>query len=360
MLQFSREPTKRRWGRISSMSMMRTARIPSSEGLCSGRQWSSFLNSNARQIRAGSRTWTRHSKSYDAERIKIENEWNDHLWSHALLWKASLWRCFWDCNHQILPSNWRHSKPPGDKYPIGKQKDGALSVIPFNSAHKFAFKVVRCKRPDSDWCVFLKGAPERVWDKCPNILCTKERSIPYDKKFKQAVDDANATFAKGGQRILGFAKYHLPRGWISRKPPLQVQWTLSMSTFLWIGSRSIGLVSLIDPPRDTVPDAIRSARLQESRSSWSLEISRLTAAAIAKTIGIFEDETSVEYQERLGCSYEEAVDKAKAIVVNGEMLTKAYQEDEGLPENKQGKKLERWLQKPQIVFAELHLLRSST
>ena len=33
------------------------------------------------------------------------------------------------------------------------------------------------------------------------------------------------------------------------------------------------------------------------------------------------------------------------------MLTKAYQEDEGLPENKKGKKLEKWLQKPQIVFA---------
>ena len=78
---------------------------------------------------------------------------------------------------------------------------------------------------------------------------------------------------------------------------------------------------------------------------------QLTAAAIAKQIGIFEDETSVELQERVGCSYDEAVEKARAIVVNGDMLTKAYQEDEGLPDNKKGKKLERWLQKPQIVFA---------
>ena len=78
---------------------------------------------------------------------------------------------------------------------------------------------------------------------------------------------------------------------------------------------------------------------------------QLTAAAIAKDIGIFEDETSVEIQERLNISYEEAVQKARAIVINGEMLTRAIAEDEGLPENKKGKKLEKWLLKPQIVFA---------
>ena len=33
------------------------------------------------------------------------------------------------------------------------------------------------------------------------------------------------------------------------------------------------------------------------------------------------------------------------------MLTKASKEDEGLPESEQGKTLEKWLKKPQIVFA---------
>ena len=46
-----------------------------------------------------------------------------------------------------------------------------------------------------------------------------------------------------------------------------------------------------------------------------------------------------------------AVDEADAIVVNGDMLREAYLEDEGLPEAEKGKKLEKWLQKPQIVFA---------
>ncbi len=33
------------------------------------------------------------------------------------------------------------------------------------------------------------------------------------------------------------------------------------------------------------------------------------------------------------------------------MLTKAAADDEGLPDNQKGKTLEKWLKKPQIVFA---------
>jgi magnesium-transporting ATPase (P-type) len=72
----------------------------------------------------------------------------------------------------------------------------------------------------------------------------------------------------------------------------------------------------------------------------------LTAASIAKKIGIFTEKTSVEIMEEEGISYEEAIDKADAIVINGEMLTKAAKEDEGLPEQEQGKILEKWLMKP--------------
>ena len=33
------------------------------------------------------------------------------------------------------------------------------------------------------------------------------------------------------------------------------------------------------------------------------------------------------------------------------MLNQAIKEDAGLPENEKGKKLEKWLLKPQVVFA---------
>lgn len=42
---------------------------------------------------------------------------------------------------------------------------------------------------------------------------------------------------------------------------------------------------------------------------------------------------------------------SNAVVIHGDEITKMSLEDEGLPESEQGKKLENWLSKPQIVFA---------
>ena len=289
-----------------------------------------------------------NEKQYNFDRQNIEKEWNDLYASMPYYEKPVSGDAsetaivkFFQPIEDILTTRAR--------YPIGKQKDGAPSVVPFNSAHKFALKVVRCKTATSEWCIFLKGAPERVWDKCSHVLY-KDREVPLDKEQKKIIENANVSFAKGGQRILGFAKYHLPRNEYPENHqfvfngPFEVDIPMDRLVF-------VGLVSLIDPPRDAVPDAIQKCKTAGIKVIMVTGDQQLTAAAIAKQIGIFEDETSVELQERVGCSYDEAVEKARAIVVNGDMLTKAYQEDEGLPDNKKGKKLERWLQKPQIVFA---------
>ena len=288
------------------------------------------------------------SSSYEADRAQIDKEWHElykimPFYEKPVSGDASETAIvkFFQPIEDILVTRAR--------FPIGEQKDGSASIVPFNSAHKFTFKVVKCKTADSDWCVFLKGAPERVWDKCTKVL-HKGKEIPLDHEQMKLIDTANIQFAKGGQRILGFALYHLPRAQYPEthkfqfNGPLDLDIPFNCLTF-------IGLVSLIDPPRDAVPDAIKKCKTAGIKVIMVTGDQQLTAAAIAKDIGIFEDETSVEIQERLKCSYEEAVEKARAIVVNGEMLTKAIAEDEGLPENKKGKKLEKWLLKPQIVFA---------
>jgi sodium/potassium-transporting ATPase subunit alpha len=48
---------------------------------------------------------------------------------------------------------------------------------------------------------------------------------------------------------------------------------------------------------------------------------------------------------------EEAFPLSDAIVIHGDQLTQMALEDEGLPESEQGKKLQKWLSKSQIVFA---------
>ena len=290
----------------------------------------------------------KNSSSYDKDRKKIEQEWDEHYKSLPYYEKPVKG----DASETAIV---RFFQPIEDilatraKYEMGVQKDGATSQVPFNSAHKFALKVVKYQTEGSHWCAFLKGAPERVWDKC-NKVFYNGREIPLDRAQKQLIQEANTQFAKGGQRILGFAKYHLPASLYGPNHQFQFKspfdLDIDMEKFCFVG-----LVSLIDPPRDSVPDAIQKCKAAGIKVIMVTGDQQLTAAAIAKQIGIFETETSVDFQEKFGGSYEEAVEKSQAIVINGEMLAQAYQEDEGLPENKRGKKLEKWLMKPQIVFA---------
>lgn len=115
----------------------------------------------------------------------------------------------------------------------------------------------------------------------------------------------------------------------------------------------MGLVSLIDPPRETVPDAIKKCKTAGIKVIMVTGDQQLTASAIAKKIGIFEsnEKTSIEIAHEEGIPSMQAIEKSNAIVVNGMMLTEIAKEDEGLPETEQGKTLEKLLKKPQIVFA---------
>jgi len=55
--------------------------------------------------------------------------------------------------------------------------------------------------------------------------------------------------------------------------------------------------------------------------------------------------------KKTGCSLEEAENQAEAVVIHGDRLTEFAAEDEGLPEEQQGKRLEALLMKPEVVFA---------
>ena len=55
--------------------------------------------------------------------------------------------------------------------------------------------------------VFLKGAPERVLERCSSILMNGE-DRPMDSSMKFLIDAANARFGRMGERVLAFAFTH--------------------------------------------------------------------------------------------------------------------------------------------------------
>jgi magnesium-transporting ATPase (P-type) len=56
----------------------------------------------------------------------------------------------------------------------------------------------------------MKGAPERVMDRCSHALINNE-DVPITPELRQQFEDINALLAKRGERVLAFAQFILPR-----------------------------------------------------------------------------------------------------------------------------------------------------
>jgi sodium/potassium-transporting ATPase subunit alpha len=112
--------------------------------------------------------------------------------------------------------------------------------------------------PDHSHVLWIKGAPERIWKKCGYML-TNGKTTKIDKKIEESFDKANEHFARNGERVLGFARILLkkedyPLGYkFDLKNPLKLPFADGTFEFL-------GLISLIDPPRENVPDAIKKCK----------------------------------------------------------------------------------------------------
>jgi len=59
--------------------------------------------------------------------------------------------------------------------------------MPFNSTEKYALSIVEYdNKGDSDYCIFIKGAPEKLWAKCAYILVeggNVKLDRDWEKKF---------------------------------------------------------------------------------------------------------------------------------------------------------------------------------
>ncbi|KAL4511036.1 hypothetical protein ABPG73_008114 [Tetrahymena malaccensis] len=168
-----------------------------------------------------------------------------------------------------------------DQYRIPENKEKNLARMPFNSTEKYALTIVERTTPTSDYCIYVKGAPEKIWNFCTYIQNGKKEEIindEWDIKFEKA----NKKFGKSGERVIGFAKLNLPREqYPLRNFNFYVQ---SPKTFNFPlkGYVFTGLISLIDPPKTRVPNAILECRSAGIKVIMVTGDQPSTAASIAK------------------------------------------------------------------------------
>lgn len=210
-----------------------------------------------------------------------------------------------------------------------RAKNNKVCEIPFNSTNKFQVSIHRLDDPNEDrHLLVMKGAPERILERCTSIVIDGI-DRPMTEEWKQAFNQAYMQLGGLGERVLGFCDFMLdakeyPQGYAF--DPDEVNFPLD-------GLRFVGLMSMIDPPRAAVPDAVSKCRSAGIKVIMVTGDHPITAKAIAKSVGIISEgnETVEDIAERLGIAREKVNprDAMAAVVHGGEIkdLTSAQMDE---------------------------------
>ncbi|KAJ3339758.1 hypothetical protein HDU83_007502 [Entophlyctis luteolus] len=179
--------------------------------------------------------------------------------------------------------------------------------IPFSSDTKVHLTIHRKAHPEGGLTLHVKGAPEKVLASCTTILLNGKSETLTDGHKLQFRDVYEKMACRGERSGLTF----------------------------------VGLVSLADPPKAGVADAIMKIRQAGIKVIMVTGDHPLTAAAIAERVNILSHPTREKLAKSTGVKLESVPeDDVHATVVNGENLHNFTEED-----------WDRVLSKKEVVFA---------
>uniref|UniRef100_A0A4W5RD62 Sodium/potassium-transporting ATPase subunit alpha n=1 Tax=Hucho hucho TaxID=62062 RepID=A0A4W5RD62_9TELE len=197
-----------------------------------------------------------------------------------------------------------------------REKYSKVVEIPFNSTNKYQLSIHDNNMAgESNHLLVMKGAPERILDSCSTILL-QGKEHPLDGEIKESFQKAYEVLGGLGERVLGFCHFQLP----DDQFPEGYDFDCEDVNFPTENLCFVGLMSMIDPPRAAVPDAVSKCRCAGIKVIMVTGDHPITAKAIAKGVGIISEgnETVEEIAARLKIPVSEVNPRdAKACVVHG-------------------------------------------
>jgi sodium/potassium-transporting ATPase subunit alpha len=261
--------------------------------------------------------------------------------------------------------------------------------IPFNSKNKYQVHV-HCTSADAstdtnDRIVYMKGAPERVLMRCTEYMNNDGSVVPMTPELAKQVEANQETMGNNGLRVLGFAMKKLPFAEYGADYPFSdgreercstANFPLGESAAIEAfeeakkagtvlkdekgkpldpphpksggGLVFLGLMALVDPPREAVPGAVAKCKTAGIKVIMVTGDHPGTAKAIAYKVGILWSPTAKDIEAKNAengvapgdVGYEDP-DGALAIVCPGWEFSDDMGDD----------KWDKILEHPQIVFA---------
>lgn len=151
-----------------------------------------------------------------------------------------------------------------------------VNEMPFDSDRKMMSTV---NRIDGEDFLFVKGSFDSIIDKCSHLLVDNKFLKLNDTKKKELKNVENEESNKA-YRLLCFAYKKLNKNY-------------KISADLEKDLAFVGMVAMIDPPREDVDEAIKLCKEAHIRPIMITGDSLSTATAIAKSVGIISNDSSV-------------------------------------------------------------------
>uniref|UniRef100_A0A6Q2XHX3 Sodium/potassium-transporting ATPase subunit alpha n=1 Tax=Esox lucius TaxID=8010 RepID=A0A6Q2XHX3_ESOLU len=197
-----------------------------------------------------------------------------------------------------------------------REKNKKVAEIPFNSTNKYQLSVHETEDPnDNRYLLVMKGAPERILDRCSTIII-QGKEQPMDEEMKESFQNAYMELGGLGERVLGFCHLLMPED----QYPKGFAFDCDDVNFTTENLCFVGLMSMIDPPRAAVPDAVGKCRSAGIKVIMVTGDHPITAKAIAKGVGIISEgnETVEDIASRLNIPVSQVNPRdAKACVIHG-------------------------------------------
>src|SRR5262249_49211260 len=172
--------------------------------------------------------------------------------------------------------------PFATKLGMDRQAEQAASPridsIPFESEHKFMATLH--KSADDKQFLLVKGAPEVILEHCDRQQTVSGEPAPLDRAHFMHASDK---LAGEGERVLALAWLEHPAMKAGRLTPADLPKNLVL----------LGLIGLLDPPRKEAIEAVHECHGGGIRVTMITGDHKITAAAIAKMLGIGDGKTAI-------------------------------------------------------------------
>jgi len=176
-----------------------------------------------------------------------------------------------------------------------------IGEIPFESERKRMSTVHQ--PPEGEPVAFVKGAPELILERCTHWERNGQREVLTDA-MRQQILDVNDRMAKSALRVLGMA--YRP---VTNPSPTYTPETVE------VGLTFLGLAGMIDPPREEVKKAIQECKAAGIRSVMVTGDHKLTAAAIARELGLLSGDGKGERRVLEGRELDRMTEEELAAIV---------------------------------------------